>query len=131
MELFFGTTKGLSYSPVRSEAVQEAVQAADHHAGMVEAHHESVDSTDAPQMATHEFFKQQGHALQWDGLACICVRCAGSTTDVTRKVLKLKAVCPGAAKDPDIRKNQVKTIIRFAKARSIEFLASVEAQMRK
>ena len=59
------------------------------------------------------------------------MRCAGSTTDVTRKVLKLKAVCPGAAKDPDIRKNQVKTIIRFAKARSIEFLASVEAQMRK
>eukprot|EP00959_Pyramimonas_sp_CCMP1952_P239465 5004755-Pyramimonas_sp.AAC.1 len=68
--------------------------------------------------------------MQWDGLACICVRCAGSSTDVTRKVLKLKAVCPGAAKDTDVRKTQLNTITRFAKARSIEFLASVDAQMR-
>ncbi|CAK0880158.1 unnamed protein product, partial [Prorocentrum cordatum] len=46
-----------------------------------------------------------------------------------RQVLKLKEVCPGASKDPAVRKNQLKWICRFAKARSIEFHASVLAQM--
>eukprot|EP00959_Pyramimonas_sp_CCMP1952_P235049 4911720-Pyramimonas_sp.AAC.1 len=48
MDLIFGTVKGLTYSPVRSEAVQEAVQAADADAGVVEPEHVAVDSSDAP-----------------------------------------------------------------------------------
>eukprot|EP00959_Pyramimonas_sp_CCMP1952_P046613 973701-Pyramimonas_sp.AAC.1 len=66
MDLFFGTARGLSYSPVRCEAVQEAVQAADLFAGLDEPQHGLADSTEAPQMATRDFFKQQGHALRWD-----------------------------------------------------------------
>eukprot|EP00959_Pyramimonas_sp_CCMP1952_P244684 5114585-Pyramimonas_sp.AAC.1 len=81
-------------------------------------------------MAAHTFFSGQGHTLQWDGLACVCVRCVGSSTDATKKVLKLKEVRPGASKDPAVRKNQIKWISRFAKARSIEFHTSVMAQMK-
>eukprot|EP00959_Pyramimonas_sp_CCMP1952_P159406 3334034-Pyramimonas_sp.AAC.1 len=75
-------------------------------------------------MAAHTFFSDQGHTLQWDGLACVCVRCAGSSTDVAKRVLKLKEVCPGASRDPAVRNNQIKWICRFAKARSIEFHTS-------
>eukprot|EP00959_Pyramimonas_sp_CCMP1952_P364587 7634959-Pyramimonas_sp.AAC.1 len=71
MDLFFGTTRGLGYQPVRSEATSAAVIGADLDAGVDEPE-QVVDSTGTPQLATHGIFQQQGHAIPWDGLACIC-----------------------------------------------------------
>ena len=127
---FFGSRKGLTFAPLREEAVHEALQAADIFLGQADALPVPVAAdSDAALGQISQHFAELGHAMLWNGLACVCTRCARTSTDVTRRIWKLKETCPGAAQTKEVRKNQIATILRFARRHSVEFMDSVRGQL--
>ncbi|CAK0861962.1 unnamed protein product, partial [Prorocentrum cordatum] len=114
--------EGEAFSPWRREAVNYALAAATTVLGEDGDHYRQMsDATGAPLLQAQAHFAELGHTSQWSGQATVCTRCARTASDVTKKVLKLRDKCPGAAQCRETRRSQVKRILRFAKSVPMEF----------